>query len=75
MIIGRPLACEEKEPGMDLDFRQMVLSLCCQYSFPILFNVDLGHADKKLTIPIGAVAELELTATRITFALPDSGVV
>ena len=59
---------------MDTDFRKMVLSLCSQYSFPILFNVDLGHADPKLTIPIGAVAELELTDGKIAFTLPEPGV-
>ncbi len=74
MIIGRPLACEDKEAAMDIDFRKMVLSLCREYSFPILFNVDLGHADPKLTIPIGAVGELQLTYGRIAFTLPEGAV-
>ena len=27
--------------------------------FPILYNVDLGHTNPKITIPIGAIAEIE----------------
>jgi muramoyltetrapeptide carboxypeptidase len=75
MVIGRPLACEDTEtPQFNVDFRQMVLSLCQEYRFPILFNVDLGHADPKLTLPIGAMAELKLSPSGNSFTLEESGV-
>lgn len=28
-------------------------------NFPIIYNVDLGHTNPKITIPIGAIAEME----------------
>lgn len=75
MIIGRPLNCNDATTDSELDLRQMVLEICANYEFPILFNVDLGHADPKLTIPIGALAELDLTSQEPSFSIQESGVV
>jgi muramoyltetrapeptide carboxypeptidase len=72
MVVGRLLGCEDKEADMNVDPRKMILSLCKEYSFPILFNVDSGHADPKLTIPIGGIAELDLGDGRMSFALPEA---
>jgi muramoyltetrapeptide carboxypeptidase len=62
MIIGKLVECEEKEYTMKETFEDMILRLTKGYNFPILYNVDLGHTDDKITIPIGVKTKLEITS-------------
>lgn len=61
MVIGKLVECEEKEYTMKETFEEMILRLTKEYNFPILYNVDLGHTDDKITIPIGIKVKLEIT--------------
>lgn len=74
MVVGRPLSCDDPETDASIDIRSMILSVCDSFAFPILFNVDLGHADPKLTLPIGALAELEVRHDGTSFAIAEGGV-
>ena len=74
MVVGRPLDCADPDHDAEMDIRRMVIEICREYDFPILFNVDLGHTDPKLTLPIGALAELQLQNNQPAFTLLESGV-
>ena len=72
MIVGRPLACEDEETDAEMGLREVVLAVSRHDAFPILYNVDLGHADPKLTLPIGAVAEVSLSHSGCSFAVVEA---
>lgn len=70
MIIGELIGCEPPAEGQTLeDILQDVLG---EFDFPVLYNVDLGHTDDKLTIPIGVQAEINSDSP--AFSLIDSAV-
>lgn len=69
LVIGRPYKYDEKQME---EFKQMVLDQCYGTDFPILFNVDIGHTDPMLTIPLNALASLD--SERDEFAVLESGV-
>ena len=69
LVIGRPYRYDEREKE---EFKQMVLDQCRQFQFPILFNVDIGHTDPLLTIPLNALASLN--SERNEFAIVEPGV-
>lgn len=81
LVIGRPYKYPEEqtkkqkergEPSEKEQFKQMVLAQCFGTNFPILFNVDIGHTDPILTIPLNALASLD--SERDEFALLEAGV-
>ena len=72
MIVGRPLGCDDPQTDAEMDLRRTILNLCEPYKFPILFNVDSGHADPKLTLPIGGMVELVLGDGEPRFAISES---
>lgn len=75
MVIGRPLDCADPSYDDELDFQGTVLNAIRGFNFPVLFNVDLGHADPKVTIPVGVNAELLLNDNDDPiFNLLESGV-
>ncbi|KAG0648781.1 carboxypeptidase [Hyphodiscus hymeniophilus] len=70
LVIGRPYKYGD-EAKLE-EFRQMVLDQCHGTDFPILFNVDIGHTDPLLTIPINAMASLDSEMDE--FAILEAGV-
>lgn len=56
LVIGRPHALDEDGTK---EFFQIILDQCCRTNFPILVNVDVGHTDPMLTIPLNAMAILD----------------
>lgn len=42
-------------------FEEMIKRIFKEYNFPILYNVDLGHTDNKITIPLGIKVEIIAT--------------
>jgi muramoyltetrapeptide carboxypeptidase len=56
LVIGRPFAYDET---MREEFGKMVLDQCYGTDFPILTNVDVGHTDPILTIPLNAMCSLD----------------
>ena len=51
LVICRPY---KYTPEMVAQLKEVVLRITDKYEFPILFNVDFGHTDPMITIPIGA---------------------
>jgi muramoyltetrapeptide carboxypeptidase LdcA involved in peptidoglycan recycling len=70
LVVGRPYKYDDE--GKE-EFKQMVLDQCYGTDFPILFNVDIGHTDPMLTIPLNALASLD--SDRDEFAILEAGVV
>ena len=81
LVVGRPYKYpdeqseEQKKNGEQSEkdkFKQMVLDQCYGTDFPILYNVDIGHTDPILTIPLNALACLD--SKRDEFAVLEAGV-
>lgn len=56
LVVGRPFQYTEE---MVAKFESDVLNACCGIDFPILANMDVGHTDPILTLPLGARVELD----------------
>jgi muramoyltetrapeptide carboxypeptidase len=70
LVIGRPYKYNEQQ---EKEFKQMILDQCHGTNFPILYNVDLGHTDPILTIPLNAMASLD--SEKDEFAILEAAVV
>lgn len=51
MVVGELVNCDPPKGGQALD--EMLAEVTHGYTFPILYNVKLGHTDDKITLPIG----------------------
>lgn len=69
LVVGRPFKYDEEQKK---EFKQMILDQCHGTDFPILFNVDIGHTDPILTIPLNALASLD--SARDEFAILEAAV-
>ncbi|MBP3285254.1 MAG: LD-carboxypeptidase [Clostridia bacterium] len=56
MVIGRPYGYTEEETE---ELKKIILRKTEEYSFPILFNVNVGHADPIMTLPLGGKVKLD----------------
>jgi muramoyltetrapeptide carboxypeptidase len=56
MIFGRPFKYSNKETEK---LKKIILENTKDYDFPILFGADIGHTDPQLTIPLGAVTQID----------------
>jgi muramoyltetrapeptide carboxypeptidase len=67
LVVGRPC-------GYSADQRDVLWDVVAQRTeaagIPVLANVECGHTDPMLVLPIGAVAELDAAAKRL--ALPEA---
>jgi len=61
------------DDGQKVELKKMVLDQCRGTEFPILFDVDIGHTDPILTIPLNALARLDSEGDE--FAVLEAGVV
>jgi muramoyltetrapeptide carboxypeptidase LdcA involved in peptidoglycan recycling len=69
LIVGRPYKYNDEDKKQ---YAQMILDQCHGTDFPILFNVDIGHTDPILTIPLNALATLD--SEKDEFAILEAGV-
>lgn len=70
LIFGRPFRYSEEDT---LKLKKVILSNTQGFDFPILFNVDVGHSDPLLTIPLGV--KVELNSSNNSFEFLESGVI
>ena len=56
MVVGRPYQYDEEVWGQ---WEAMIVEMCAGIDFPILCNVDVGHTDPMLTVPLGARCSLD----------------
>ena len=69
MIIGRPFGYSKKQLEKLI---YIIKEHTKNYTFPILYNVDFGHSDPMITIPIGAMARIN--SNKDEFVILDNGV-
>jgi len=69
MIVGRPYHYSAEQVEL---VKQIIINCTKEYTFPVLFGVDIGHTDPMLTIPIGAEADLDSTTN--IFRITSQGV-
>jgi len=68
LVVGRPFGYEEEERKAFLDLIRKVTK---DYSFPVLANVNIGHADPIITIPLGVRATLD--SEQDLFSIDEKG--
>ena len=68
MIVGKLVSCEPPANGQTL--YQMLEEVLEGYNFPVLIDIDIGHTDDKLTLPIGINAELNSEDNRFKLTGP-----
>lgn len=56
MIIGRPFGYTKKQTNQLI---QIIKERTNDYKFPILFNVDIGHTDPMITVPLGVKVKID----------------
>jgi muramoyltetrapeptide carboxypeptidase len=69
MIIGRPKGYSDEDEQL---LRKVILSHMKSYEIPILYNVDIGHTDPIMTLPLGVEAKLDSKTN--TFSIVESAV-
>ncbi len=69
IVMGRPYAYDQ---DMRVQFAQMVKDQCYGTDFPILMDVDVGHTDPVLTIPLNALVSLD--SEKDEFSILEAGV-
>lgn len=69
MIVGIPYGYNQKEIE---EFKEIILEKTSDYSFPILFNVNIGHCDPIITVPIGT--NVVIDSVKNTFYFSESAV-
>jgi muramoyltetrapeptide carboxypeptidase len=70
LVVGRPVAVEERWRDSDEEMSDVVLRAASAYDFPILYDVDLGHTPEKVTLPVGAVARVDPADARVAITGP-----
>ena len=60
------------DQNMRVQFAQMVKDQCYGTDFPILMDVDVGHTDPILTIPLNALVSFD--SAKDEFSILDAGV-
>ena len=64
------LLCDLELNGI---FKEIILDNTKDYSFPILYGVDVGHSDPQITIPLGV--EVEIDSSKNKFEVLESGII
>lgn len=69
LIVGRPFGYSEEAREQ---YKQVILDRTEGHSFPVLYNVNVGHADPVMTVPLGV--ETTIDSERDTFTVDEAGV-
>ncbi len=56
LVIGRPYRFSEE---LDSELKEIVLKYTKPYSYPILYNANIGHCSPNITLPFGISAEID----------------
>lgn len=63
LVIGRPFGYDEEKKK----FKKMMLDQCYGTDFPILMDVDVGHTNPMVTVPLDAMVGLDLERDEWSF--------
>ncbi len=69
LIVGRGYGYTKEERK---DFEKIIKKHTESYNFPVLFNVDIGHSDPMITIPLGV--KVTLDSSKNLFSIDEIGV-
>lgn len=70
MIIGRPFGYTKKQTDQLI---QIIKERTKDYGFPILFNVDIGHTDPMIAVPLGI--KVRINSYKNLFEFIESGTI
>jgi len=70
MLIGRPFGYSPEER---MEFEALIKDRLSKYDWPIIMNMDFGHTDPIITIPIGTTAEID--ADKLMLNILESAVI
>ncbi len=63
LLVGRPYAYAAQQKP---ELRKVLLERTARYDFPIVTDIDFGHTDPTLTLPIGSRAVIDVPNQRIS---------
>jgi len=66
IVIGRPLEIREEEYKTSMTFEKLIKDFFKDYDIPILYNVDFGHNNKKMVLPLGKIVKIDADKLSIT---------
>ncbi|PIN69813.1 LD-carboxypeptidase [Candidatus Woesearchaeota archaeon CG11_big_fil_rev_8_21_14_0_20_43_8] len=69
LVVGRGFGYTDEERN---EFKKIIEKHTKDYDFPVLFNVDIGHSDPMITIPLGT--QVTLDSENNIFSIDESGV-
>ncbi len=69
MIVGRFFGYSEREKKEAI---KIIRERTSGYDFPILMNVDIGHSDPMITVPLGV--KVKIDSSKNVFEIKESGV-
>lgn len=70
MIVGRPFGYKKKDKELLVD---IIKDRTMDFKFPILFNIDVGHSDPIITVPIGV--EVLIDSLKNSFIILEQGTI
>ncbi len=73
MVVGQLEECEERDYEDMPPLGEIILQLTKRANFPILAEVPLGHTSEKITLPVGALAEIDTGGACLSIV--ESGVI
>jgi muramoyltetrapeptide carboxypeptidase len=71
LVVGRPVAVEERWRESDEQMSDLVLRDTADFDFPVLYDVDLGHTPEKVTLPVGALARVDPARSALAVIEPS----
>ncbi len=70
MVVGRLVGCEPRNAGGGPSIEEILRTHLGATDYPVILDLPTGHADAKVTLPLGRTARLETDPPRLTFPVP-----
>ena len=73
MVVGRLVGCEPRDPAAALSIADILQAQLRGTDYPVLIDLPAGHADGKITLPLGWTARLAADPPGLTLIPGVSG--
>ncbi len=70
MVVGRLVGCEPRNAGGGPSIEEILRTHLKATDYPVVLDLRAGHAEAKITLPLGRTARLETDPPRLTFPAP-----
>jgi muramoyltetrapeptide carboxypeptidase len=70
MVVGRLVGCEPRNAGGGLSIEEILHTHLKETDYPVVLDLPAGHAEAKITLPLGRTVRLETDPPRLTFTAP-----